>query len=105
MVGKQILEKSGLNVDVANDGLIAVNKVKENDYKVVLMDLQMPVMDGYSASKEIRKFNKSLPILALSGAVFMEVKDKIYKNGMNGFIYKPFNPDDLLNKIEEVIIL
>ena len=96
MVGKQILEKAGLKVDRANDGLVALNMVKENEYDVVLMDLQMPIMDGYNATIEIRKFNKTLPILALSGAVFMEVKDKINESGMNGFIYKPFNPEDLL---------
>jgi signal transduction histidine kinase len=101
MVGKQILEKSKLIVDVANDGLAAVNKVKENDYDIILMDIQMPVMDGYIATNEIRKFNETIPILALSGAVFMEVKDKINESGMNGFIYKPFNPEELLNKIEE----
>ena len=101
MVGKQILEKSKLIVDVANDGLAAVNKVKENDYDIILMDIQMPIMDGYIATIEIRKFNEKIPILALSGAVFMEVKDKINESGMNGFIYKPFNPEDLLNKIEE----
>ena len=103
MVGKQILEKAKLNVDVANDGLVAVNKVKKNEYDVVLMDIQMPIMDGYTASLEIRKFNISLPIFALSGAVFMEVKDKINESGMNGFIYKPFDPEDLLDKIEEAI--
>ena len=104
MVGKQILEKAQLKVDRANDGLEALNMVKKNEYDVVLMDLQMPIMDGYNATIEIRKFNKNLPILALSGAVFMEVKDKINECGMNGFIYKPFNPEDLLNKIEAAVI-
>ncbi|PQJ82996.1 ATP-binding protein [Polaribacter glomeratus] len=103
MVGKQILEKAKLNVDVVNDGLAAVNKVKENTYDIVLMDIQMPIMDGYQATIEIRKFNKTLPILALSASIFMEVKDKINESGMNGFIYKPFNPEDLLDKIEQAI--
>lgn len=103
MVGKQILEKAKLEVDVANDGQEAVNKVKENSYGVVLMDIQMPIMDGFMASKEIRKFNKELPILALSASVFMEVKDKIHRSGMNGFIFKPFEPEDLLNQVEESV--
>ena len=103
MVGKQILEKANLVVDVAFDGLMAVNMVKENDYCVVLMDIQMPVMDGYTSSMEIRKFNNSLPILALSASVFIEVKSKIEKSGMNGFIFKPFDPEDLFNRIEEVM--
>ncbi|WP_405566143.1 ATP-binding protein [Polaribacter sp. Asnod6-C07] len=103
MVGKQILEKANLNVEVANDGLIAVQKLRNNSYDVVLMDIQMPVMDGYTSTIEIRKFNKIIPILALSASVFMEVKDKIDECGMNGFIFKPFDPQDLLDQIQEAI--
>lgn len=101
MVGKQILEKAKFTVQTANDGLAAVNKVKEENFDIVLMDLQMPIMDGYTATQEIRKFNDKTPILALSAAVFMEVKDKINSCGMNGFVFKPFNPEDLLNEIEK----
>jgi signal transduction histidine kinase/CheY-like chemotaxis protein len=100
MVGKQILEKSKLIVDVANDGLAALKKVKENEFDIILMDIQMPIMDGYTATKEIRKFNITTPILALSANVFMEIKDKIDDCGMNGFIFKPFTPEELLNQIE-----
>ena len=103
MVGKQILEKANLVVDVAYDGLMAVNMVKKNDYCAVLMDIQMPIMDGYTAAMEIRKFNIALPILALSASVFIEVKSKIEQSGMNGFIFKPFDPEDLYNRIEEVM--
>lgn len=103
MVGKQILEKANLNVSVANDGLEAVNKVKENIFAVVLMDIQMPIMDGFTAAREIRKFNEELPILALSASVFMEVKDKIHRSGMDGFIFKPFEPEDLLDQVENAI--
>ena len=102
MVAKQILEKVNLKVEVANNGLSAVNMVKETHFDIVLMDIQMPIMDGYTASKEIRKFNKYVPIIALSASVLMEIKDNLEKNGMNGFIFKPFDPEDLLNKIEEV---
>lgn len=103
MVGKQILEKEKLQVDVANNGAIAVEKLKENNYDVVLMDLQMPVMDGYTAAIEIRKFNKEIPILALSASVFMEVKDKINESGMDGFIFKPFDPKELLAQIDAFV--
>ena len=103
MVGKQILEKAKLSVEVAENGLEAINMVKENRYDIVLMDIQMPVMDGYTAVKEIRKFNKELPIFALSASVFNEVKDKIEDCGMDGFIVKPFDPEDLLNRIEDAI--
>ena len=100
MVGKQILERSKLKVEVAHDGLTALNKVKEEDFDIILMDIQMPIMDGYAAAKEIRKFNSTVPILALSANVFMEIKDKIDDCGMNGFIFKPFKPKSLLNQIE-----
>jgi CheY-like chemotaxis protein len=103
MVGQQILEKVNLKVEVVNDGLSAVNMVKENYFDLVLMDIQMPIMDGYTASKEIRKFNKEIPILALSASVFMQAKDKMKESGINGFIFKPFDPDDLLNQIENAI--
>ncbi|WP_397446148.1 ATP-binding protein [Polaribacter sp. R77954] len=104
MVGKQILEKAGLTVDVAYDGLQAVKMVKTNKYHIVLMDIQMPVMDGYTSSVEIRKFNTKIPIIALSASVFMEVKNKIYENGMNGFIFKPFDPEDLLHQIQKLML-
>jgi signal transduction histidine kinase/CheY-like chemotaxis protein len=103
MVAKQILEKANLNVEVAHNGLSAVNIVKNKKFDAVLMDIQMPIMDGYTASKEIRIFNKTTPILALSASVFMEVKDKMEESGMNGFIFKPFDPIDLLNQIELAI--
>lgn len=103
MVGKQILEKTKLEVDVANDGQEAVNLVEANSYDVVLMDIQMPIMDGFTAAKEIRKFNTELQILALSASVFMEVKDKIHRSGMNGFIFKPFEPEDLLDQVENAV--
>jgi len=101
MVGKQILEKSKLTVAVANDGQQAVNKMKEEDFDIVLMDIQMPILNGYEATEEIRKFNSSTPILALSAAVFMEIKDKVEACGMNGYVFKPFNPEDLLSEIEK----
>jgi signal transduction histidine kinase/CheY-like chemotaxis protein len=103
MVAQQILEKVNLKVTIAHDGLAAVTILKEKEFDVVLMDIKMPIMDGYTASREIRKFNKKIPILALSASVFMEVKDKIEESGMNGFIFKPFEPEYLLNQIEKAV--
>jgi signal transduction histidine kinase/ActR/RegA family two-component response regulator len=103
MVGKQILEKEGLLVDIAKNGQEAVTKIKTTKFDLVLMDIQMPIMDGVTATREIRKFNTTTPILALSASVYMEVKNKILKSGMDGFILKPFEPDDLLNQIEKQI--
>lgn len=57
----------------------------------------MPIMHGYIAAKEIRKFNTEVPILALSDSIFIEIKDRIRENGMSGFIFRPFDTEDLLN--------
>jgi len=103
LVGRQILEKEGIIVDSASDGQEAVDMAKKNTYDVILMDIQMPVMDGYEASLAIREFDSDVPIIALSASVFMEVKDKIYKSGMNGFICKPFDPVNLFDRIEEIV--
>lgn len=100
LVGKQILEKANLQVEVADDGISAVHMVKHQQFDVILMDIQMPKMDGYKASKEIRKFNKYIPIFALSASVFMQKKNKMIESEMNGFIFKPFDPQDLLNQID-----
>jgi signal transduction histidine kinase/CheY-like chemotaxis protein len=101
MVSRQILEKVQLEVTAASDGLEAVNKMKENSFDIVLMDIQMPIMDGYTATEEIRKFDKKTPIIALSANVFSEIKNKIEECGMSGFIFKPFTPEELLKEIEK----
>jgi signal transduction histidine kinase/CheY-like chemotaxis protein len=103
MVGRQILCRWNLIIEVAQDGKEAVDMVKKDNYDVVLMDIQIPVMNGYDASKEIRTFNKDIPIIALSASVFVEVKDKIFESGMNGFIYKPFDPIELYSKVASFI--
>jgi len=81
--------------------------VTQNKYDIVLMDLQMPEMDGYQATQLIRSMNdpylKSMPILALSASAMMEVKEKTQASGFNGFITKPFQPQELKEKILEFV--
>jgi signal transduction histidine kinase/BarA-like signal transduction histidine kinase len=103
MVGRQVLEKASMSVEVAHDGKSALDIVKQHQFDAILMDIQMPIMDGYEAAIEIRKFNKDIPILALSASLFIEVKDRIFESGMNGFVYKPFEPEDLLGQLEQVL--
>ena len=105
IIATKFLKKWDIKLDIANNGQIAVDKVSENDYDMVLMDLQMPLMDGYEATNIIRqmgdgKYNK-LPIIALTASAMLDVHDRIIITGMNDFITKPFIPLDLYNKVKK----
>lgn len=93
---------SNMKIDVANNGQIAVDKVKSGSYDLVLMDIQMPVMDGNSASRAIRSLEYpkcDVPIIAMTAHAFKEEQDRCLSNGMNDYVMKPFDPDDLCAKI------
>ena len=97
----QLLEGWNIDIDVAVNGQIAVDKVRENKYDLVLMDLQMPVMDGYTASAEIRKFDTAIPIVALTASASNDVKEKVMAVGMQDYVTKPFNPNELFSRIKK----
>jgi signal transduction histidine kinase/ActR/RegA family two-component response regulator len=92
---EQILKTWGIATDIANNGQEAVYKVRENEYDVVLMDIRMPVMDGFTATGEIRKFNQRVPIVALTASASAELLEKIKDQGFNDYVLKPFAPKDL----------
>jgi PAS domain S-box-containing protein len=96
-VAKEILESAGLNVSLANNGQEGVSAVKENNYDAILMDIQMPVMNGYEATREIRKDErfKDLPIIAMTAHAMAGDEDKSLQSGMNGHITKPIDPDQM----------
>jgi signal transduction histidine kinase/DNA-binding response OmpR family regulator len=104
-VAKEILEGAGLNVKVAADGQEGVIAVKESNYDVVLMDVQMPVMDGYTATREIRKDKqfKDLPIIAMTAHAMAGDEDKSLEAGMNGHVTKPIDPDQLFAILQKWI--
>ena len=101
-VTKKFLTKWGVETTIADNGQIALDCVQINDYDLVLMDMQMPVMNGIEATKAIRalggKFDK-LPIIALTASAVLDMKRNAIKAGLNGFITKPFTPDILYAKI------
>jgi CheY-like chemotaxis protein len=96
-VAKEILESAGLNVSLANNGQEGVSAVRENNYDAVLMDIQMPVMNGHEATREIRKDErfKDLPIIAMTAHAMAGDEDKSLQSGMNGHITKPIDPDQM----------
>ncbi|MFO7685214.1 MAG: response regulator [Desulfobacterales bacterium] len=96
-VAIELLRDAGFVVDLAEDGRIALNRVKAADYDIVLMDMQMPVMDGVTATREIRKQVrfKELPIVAMTANAMQADRDLCLAAGMNDHIAKPIEPDDL----------
>ncbi len=131
-VAKEILEGAGLNVTLANNGREAVNAVKENEYDAVLMDIQMPVMDGYTATRKIREWELKaqssklkaegrgqrsedrdqkpetrsqypVPIIAMTAHAMAGDEDKSLQAGMNGHVTKPIDPDQLFATLQKWI--
>ena len=99
-VAREILENEGFWVDIAENGLVAVEKINKKRYDIVLMDLQMPVLDGYKASIEIRNSgNSALPIIALSADAMTGTKEKVEEAGMNGYITKPIEKNALFESL------
>lgn len=100
-VAKTLLTEAGLRVDVAGDGMQAVDRIKNNEYDIVLMDIQMPVLDGIEATKLIRQIpgKQSLPILALTANIFEEYRQRCTEAGMNDFVGKPVEPMALFSTI------
>ena len=101
----RFLDRWAFRYDFADNGLEAVNLVKEKPYSMVLMDIQMPVMDGFEAVRQIRAiqepFHQQVPIFALTASVLLGVQEKVMAAGMNGYLGKPFDPDELYEKILE----
>ena len=101
LYAKSILKNWQCYIDVAENGLVAIEKIKNNFYDVVLMDVQMPVMDGYEATKAIRLMTQSLkvPIIALTANATQSDVEKCLASGMNDYLPKPFTPEDLYRKL------
>jgi signal transduction histidine kinase/ActR/RegA family two-component response regulator len=94
-VAKMIIEKWGATVIVAGNGAEALEQFNSRPFDIILMDLDMPVMDGYEAVAVIRETNNQIPIVALTAATFDEMNEHLQKKGFTQVIQKPFAPRDL----------
>jgi len=96
-VGRELLQDAGLVVDVAEHGKVALDLVQKVNYAVVFMDMQMPVMDGISATREIRKLNHldEMPIVAMTANAMEQDRRRCIDAGMNDFLVKPIEPAEL----------
>lgn len=105
-----ILENAGFSVDVADNGQIALEKLKYSEpgyYQAILMDIQMPVMDGYEATRRIRKLENqalaSIPIIAMTANAFTEDREEALKSGMNAHIPKPIDVQALFQTLDDIL--
>jgi two-component system sensor histidine kinase/response regulator len=105
-VAEEILTTAGFAVDVAENGKIALDRVKKTAYDAVLMDVQMPVMDGYAASREIRNLEseiRNIPIIAMTAHAMAGDEQKSLEAGMNDHVTKPIDPDQLFSTLQKWI--
>ncbi|MZH01992.1 MAG: response regulator [Nitrospinae bacterium] len=104
-VALEVLEQAGLLVTIANNGQEALDLIKSSDFDCILMDLQMPVMDGYEATRNIRKNTrfKSLPVIAMTANAMSGDKEKCLDAGMNDHVAKPIDPNQLFSALNRWI--
>jgi signal transduction histidine kinase/BarA-like signal transduction histidine kinase len=99
MIALEMLEETGVDVDVAVNGAEAIEQVQQQQYELILMDVQMPIMDGYEATRGIRALGgefKSIPIIAMTAHALEGDSSKSLEAGMDYHISKPFDPEDLI---------
>ncbi|MEP3215574.1 MAG: response regulator [Gilvibacter sp.] len=105
MITKKILEKNKMKCDVADNGETAVEMVQKHPYHIVLMDIHMPGISGIEATQQIRKFNKEIPIIALTAVTIDENLDEFYRAGFNEIIPKPFKTEEFFEKIHRTLFM
>jgi len=106
-LASRLLEKRGFQVTVAGDGQVALNELEKHSFDIVLMDVQMPNMDGFEATAEIRKREKStggrIPIIAMTAHALKEDEERCLAAGMDGYLSKPIRTTELFATIEKFL--
>jgi CheY-like chemotaxis protein len=107
-VARMTLEKMGHKVDIAENGEVAVEKYLANEYDLILMDIQMPIMNGIDATRQIRKIeeainkSKGIRIVAMTANVMKQDKEEYLASGMDDFVSKPFKINELANILGKI---
>ncbi|UNY99006.1 response regulator [Zhouia spongiae] len=104
VITQKMLSKKGIKCDIASDGYQAIEKAKKGKFDAILMDIHMPGISGLKATQEIRKFNQTIPIIALTAISLDESKDDFYEAGCNDVITKPFKPEVFYKKIAHNVV-
>ena len=107
LLAQKVLSDWDWKVDVVENGMEAIEKIGSKDFDIILMDIQMPAMDGYETTQQIRNNFQApkcnVPIIAMTAHLSSIEEDKCYKVGMNGYISKPFDNEVLYGKIVSVM--
>jgi CheY-like chemotaxis protein len=103
VITKKMLTKKEITCDIANNGNEAIDMAKANTYDAILMDIHMPGISGEEATRQIRKFNQDIPIIALTAISLDDSLDSFYAAGCNDVVTKPFKPEVFYQKIGENI--
>lgn len=99
LIIKQILSKYGIVITVAINGEEAIQIFEKDKYDLILMDLQMPLKNGYDVLNYIRKFDENIPVIALTASSLFEIEDQFNSSTFNDFLEKPFKEIDIVSKI------
>ncbi|RKF20162.1 response regulator [Alginatibacterium sediminis] len=102
-LSRELLERSSIRVDIAVNGLVAIEMVKQNKYDGILMDLQMPVMDGFEAAAAIKEMDSNIAIIALTASAFSEDKERVIAAGMCDYIAKPIDVEQMFQVLSHWI--
>ncbi len=107
MLMKKLLSKWNIVPTIAENGERAVELVQYGNFDIILMDLQMPVMNGFDASIEIRKMadiqKSRIPIIALTASALFDIRERVQESGMDDYVSKPFKPNELFEKIQTLV--
>lgn len=107
MLMKKLFSKWGIVPTIAENGERAIEMVQYGNFDIILMDLQMPVLNGFDAAVEIRKLPDSkkanTPIIALTASALFDIKERVFGSGMNDYVSKPFKPDELREKMQSLV--
>jgi two-component system, sensor histidine kinase len=104
-VARSFLQKWGAEIEVAENGLEAIKKLDVKRHNLVLMDMHMPVMDGFEATRRIRQQGINVPIIALTASLPNEIKSELDELGIDGLVLKPFVPADLFKAVSRFVLL
>lgn len=104
---KKLFSKWQIIPAIAENGARAVEMIRYGNFDIILMDLQMPVLNGFDAAKEIRRLadpkKASIPIIALTASALFDIKEQVFSSGMNDYVSKPFKPDELIEKMQSLV--